>query len=523
MQKNWLTVLVCFLILLNTLPIYSENQWEKEIVYQIYPRSFYDSNGDGIGDLNGIREKIPYLKELGITTIWINPVFPSPFEHKYFADDFFQIDAEFGTIEDFRTLCSALHQNKMKILLDMETQYITDRHEIFQDAYQNPSSKYSDFIVWKKEKNTAPDGLYNITGPIPAMHGQKVQIASLNLANPKMLDYQKRIYQYWLDPNQDGNLEDGVDGFRMDHIMDDLDHKGLYTDLLTNFWHPIVKHARTIRENCFFLAEPADWGYGREIMDKTKMDAVFLLPLRSNLVQYEKLVLSKKKLESFLRIYPQQIKKGHYQFLLIENHDTSRFAQVAKNSSITRIGAVLNLVLKGVPAIYYGQELGMLGRKDIGERAFFPWGTTSEKEINSGSKTKSSSSPVSLSYETQKKQPDSIWNFYKKLITIRKTEPALETGEQFLVENNNANLLTFSRQNSKKEMILIAINLGNNKENALVDLTSSFSQINSSQQLPLKTFDLLQGEPGKNILNMKKYKLRFLPYEVKIVRIGTSK
>ena len=131
--------------------------WKEEIAYQIYPRSFYDSNNDGIGDINGIIEKLDYLKELGITLLWICPIFKSPMDDNgYDISDYYDINPEFGTKEDLDRLISEAEKRGIKIILDLVINHTSDEHEWFSKALKNPDSKYRDYYIFKRGKNGLP-------------------------------------------------------------------------------------------------------------------------------------------------------------------------------------------------------------------------------------------------------------------------------------------------------------------------------------------------------------------------------
>ncbi|WP_121808379.1 alpha-amylase family glycosyl hydrolase [Mucilaginibacter kameinonensis] len=136
-----------------------------EIIYHIFQRSFYDSNGDYHGDLNGIRQKLDYLQDLGVTSILLTPLYESAFYHNYFAADFEKIDPKYGTLTDYLKLIKELHRRGMKFYMDMETQYVTEDSRWWKEAFGNPKSPYSDYILWDDKDNQKPLTIvYNLTG-----------------------------------------------------------------------------------------------------------------------------------------------------------------------------------------------------------------------------------------------------------------------------------------------------------------------------------------------------------------------
>ena len=214
--------------------------WHDEVIYHVMPRSFYDSNGDRHGDLNGFVEKLDYLKELGVTTILFTPLYASEFYHNYFPTDYEEIDPEFGTKEDYLNFVRAVHDKGMKFLMDMETQYAPSGHPWFDDSFNNPDSPNSDFIYYTDSLNADPAQLFMPLGtPLHTFRrwpDGEHHIAHLDLNHPRVRQWMHDYYLYWVDPNGDGNFDDGVDGFRIDHIMDDLDYKGIITNMYVDFW-----------------------------------------------------------------------------------------------------------------------------------------------------------------------------------------------------------------------------------------------------------------------------------------------
>jgi glycosidase len=317
--------------------------WEREVVYQIFPRSFHDSNGDRIGDLKGIASKLGHLQKLGVTAILLNPVFASRTYHNYFADDFLTIDPEFGTNRDFFALVRQAHRRRMKVILDMEVQYVADRHRWFT---ADPKKDY----LWR-------EGSAFYGKDLPWYDGAKIEIAAINPDHPEVRAHIRKVFRYWADPNGDGNPSDGVDGFRIDHMMDDLDLKGVKKGMLEGFWRSLEQEIRRLNPKVLFVGEQSDWGLGKDLFEKADVDAVFALPLWYAIRKLEKDRLQREILATALATPP-----GKTQFLAIENHDTDRFAsEMNRHPDLLRLGAVLNLTLKGTPVIYYGQELGMTG------------------------------------------------------------------------------------------------------------------------------------------------------------------
>ncbi len=465
--------------------------WNEEIVYHVMPRSFHDSNGDRHGDLAGFVEKLDYLEDLGVTTILFTPLYESDFYHNYFPTDYEAIDPEYGTMADYIDFVKAVHAKGMKFLMDMETQYAQSGHPWFDESYQNPDSEYSDFIYYSDDANEFPEQFMLPSGspltPYRLWPDERRSIVYLDLNHPRVRDYMVDFFAYWVDPNGDGEFDDGVDGFRIDHIMDDLDGKGLFTNLYEDFWRPIFDHARSINPDIFVIGEQADWGSnGMPMIEGSGADASFNFQLRFAL---EKMVYVKDMLDGpGVTLDPGRIHAAAeetaavfsgppYTFNFIENHDTDRWASVAAgHDGKVRAGAVLNLLLPGVPSIYYGQELGLTGEKTKWDydadglpfREAFPWSADVDAPgVAAFYKDSGEAWDVSmyrtdaverLALPAQRADPDSLWHHYRELIALRKTHEAFRRGDYEAVDLGKPELFAF-RRSYEDESILVVVNL----------------------------------------------------------------
>jgi alpha-amylase len=333
----------CFLLLMFSCTEkpghYQPANFPDEIIYHVFQRSFYDSNGDGIGDLNGLTEKLDYLQELGVTSLLLLPLYNSVFYHNYFPTDFETIDPEFGTKEDYFNLVSEVHRRGMKIYMDMEVQYITEDHLWYKDSYKNPSSPYTDYLIYNGPGNTQPESIVWDLTELLSYDGTIKKVTTLNLLGEKYQNYIHGLFKYWVDPNKDGNFEDGVDGFRIDHMMNDLDWKGKITGLFSALWKPLFDELRTINPEIKIMGEQANWGtdYGQEYYDKGGIDLVFAFGLNSAIKSFNKREII-NKYDSTLLYTPE----GKYQILFIENSNDHLITFLRWNES-QKILAALNL------------------------------------------------------------------------------------------------------------------------------------------------------------------------------------
>jgi len=441
-----------------------------DLVYHIVPRSFRDSNGDGQGDLNGIVEGLPYLQSLGVTAILLTPLYPSRVYHNYFATNFEGIDPEYGTMDDFRRLVAAVHARGMKIYLDMEFQYLAEGHPWWTAALKDRRSPYADFMLWKdRAKGIAEDGPFGLR-EINHFGGDTHGVTTVALKDPKVRAYFDRYMHDWVDPNRDGKFDDGVDGFRLDHMMDDLDDRGLLTNLFTEFWKPMFDKLRRVNPRLMFVAEQADWGsYGEAYLTRAETSAVFAFPIHQAMRAFDKAKLA-VAITKTAAITPA----GRHQLVFAENHDISR---IASDPGITpeklRTAAALTFLLKGTPILYYGQEIGMRGALDAGYisdeagipvREAFKWAATDAATGQAiwyrrpGQRfwdQRYARDNDGISVAEQSGRAGSLLERYRQLSQLRHAHAALRSGDQKLLESPPA-LLAVERSGGGERFVIVA-------------------------------------------------------------------
>lgn len=480
--------------------------WNDEVVYHVFLRSFYDSNGDRNGDLTGLKQKLGYLQELGVTTILCTPLYESGFYHNYFPTDYKQIDPEYGTMQDYLDLIRAVHRRDMKFLMDMETQYAQSGNKWFDDSYGHPGSQYSDFIYYSDSLNRVPAQIFMPVGSplydFRAWPGVNYNIVMLDLNNRRVRQWMKEFYASWVDPDGDGDLSDGVDGFRIDHIMDDLDDKGLFTNLYADFWKPIFDSCRSVNPDLFVVGEQADWlSYGDRMVGESGADAAFGFAVKfavSGLAERADMYgeddtsasdMDPGRIHRAVRETMKRFGDSTYFVNFIENHDVDRWATLVHgNDGLLRVGAVLNMLLPGIPSVYYGQELGLTGKvgdwgsdaNHIPVREAFPW-TPDPDEAGTAvfykdtgpwwdSSFYNTGAARHLALSVQRSDPGSLWNFYRELIATRKKYEALRRGDYQPVDTADARLLAFDRA-VRDEALRVFVNLSGEP----VDIAPVFS------------------------------------------------
>jgi glycosidase len=452
-----------------------------EVFYQIFERSFRDSNGDRIGDLNGITGKLDYLKQLGITSILLTPLQPSPYYHNYFATDFKAIEPAYGSMDYYFAFVRAAHARGLKVYLDEEFQYVAEGHPWWRDSIGKPHAKYADYLLWRDPQHRVAEPFLD-HATWDGYDGRHIGIAMVDLNQPAVKRYFRDLLLFWADPHGDGSGRDGVDGFRIDHMMDDLDHKGLDRNLFADFWTPLFRALKARRPELRILAEQAGWGYGEAWLTRGHADLVFAFPLRGALAQLDKHAIVKT-----LRAAATATPPGKDQIILLENHDIDRYMSLVDgNAAKARAGAAIALMLKGEPLIYYGQELGMRGRPlkhvpvsdavQIPMREAFRWNADLAAPGSAtwyrGSQRwwteRFNRSNDGVSLEEEQARPDSLYHWYKKLLALRQARPELREGSQRILCDDDSAVLCILRQHGSRRTLLIA-NLGDTDAKPALD------------------------------------------------------
>ena len=361
--------------------------WKEQVVYQIYPRSFYDSNNDGIGDIKGIILKLDYLKLLGIDIIWISPHFDSPNDDNgYDIRNYKKVMEEFGTMEDFDLLLNEIHIRKMKLIIDLVVNHSSDEHNWFIESKSSKDNKYRDYYIWKAgDKNSPPNNWTSFFGgsawekdPISNdyyLHYFSKKQPDLNWENNKVREEVYDVMKFWLDK--------GIDGFRMDvipFISKDQDFNNLSKKELLNpekvyssgpRLHEFLKEMNSkVLSKYDILSIGEAFGISEDTMiqlsdeREEELDLVFLFDIirigRENWIQ------NKWNLAQLKKLFNTQssVDEFHWPTVFVNNHDNPRSVSKYGNDKDYRIKsakllAMLTLTQRGTPILYQGEEIGM--------------------------------------------------------------------------------------------------------------------------------------------------------------------
>jgi len=484
-----------------------KENWSKHaVVYQIYPRSFKDSNGDGIGDLRGIIEKLDYLNDgtensLGINAIWINPIYKSPQEDfGYDVSDYYAIDPIFGTSEDFDKLVEEAHRRGIKVIMDFVPNHTSSEHSWFKESRSSKINPKRDWYVWKKGKNGEPPNNWisvfggsawtkdEITGEY-YMHSFLPSQPDLNWRNQEVKNEMEKVLKFW--------LARGVDGFRTDaiyHLIEDSEFRDdpinpdyvegrddPYNKLIHKYSSGQEETLETAKafcdiigkeENAFLLSEAY-----LAIPEMAKLyqacENNVHAPFNFNLIDME---WSAKKYRSFIDKFDASLDKGQMPNYVFGNHDKSRIV-TRLGFDKARLAAMILLTLRGMPFIYYGAEIGMEDVNISVNKYVDPWakntnlfkaGRDPERtpmqwsgERNAGFTTGKPWLPINQNYkavnvEEERKNPNSMFNLYRKLIHLRKNLMALIHGDYKSIDLGNDEVFAYIREYNNEKVMVIA-------------------------------------------------------------------
>ncbi len=448
----------------------AREDWKKGAVcYEIFVRSFYDSDGDGIGDLNGLTRKLDYINDgnpramgdLGARCIWLMPVAASPSYHGYDVKDYYRVNPEYGTTADFKRFMAAAHKRGIRVLVDLVLNHASNEHPYFKAALRDTTSPYRS---WFRFSRTRPD----IKGPWgqDVWHKSPVRdeyyygifwsgMPDLNYENPAVREEAKRVARYWL-------TEMGVDGFRLDAVPYLVEVGNVVKD--TRETHDILRDfgadVRRIAPRAFTVGEVWDSLSTVLTYYPDQLDAYFAFALSDALLDAVRTGSASKLLAPFMRM--QAAQPAHRWSTFQRNHDQTRtVTALGGDTARARLAAELLFTLPGMPFVYYGEEIGMTGDKpDERLRTPMHWTGGHAAGFTTGAPwepLQPDSSRVMV--QAQDRDPRSLLNLYRRLIHLRGSNAALGAGELVPLTTNNDAVLAFLRRD-RTSAVLVVANLG---------------------------------------------------------------
>ena len=487
----------------KTSPLANFKWWERGIIYQVYPRSFMDSDGDGVGDLAGIRSKLDYLQRLGVDAIWISPIYPSPMaDFGYDISNYTDIDPIFGGLNDFDALLADAHDRCLKVLLDYVPNHTSDQHPWFLASRSSRDSAKRNWYIWRDPKpggGPPTNWLSNFGGGAWEWdektgqyyyHAFLKEQPDLNWRNPEVQDAMLKVLRFWLDR--------GVDGFRVDvmhHMVKDNAFRdnppnpdwrpGMspYRELLTTYTADLPEVQEIVAKFRSVVEEYNDRMLVGEIYLPVERLMAYYgasgkgahLPFNFQLIG---LPWNAREIAAAVERYEALLPSYAWPNWVLGNHDKSRVA-TRIGPAQSRVAAMLLLTLRGTPTMYYGDEIGMhdvpvpieqvqdpfeknvpgLGLGRDPERTPMQWSNDEQAGFTTGKPWL----PIAADHQTinvalERDSPTSILTLYRRLIELRRAEPALSVGD-FAPLPAPGDLMAYIRKTDQRRL-LVVLNLG---------------------------------------------------------------
>jgi alpha-glucosidase len=515
----------------------AEPWWKHALIYEIYPRSFQDSNGDGVGDLKGITQRLDYLQTLGVDAIWLSPIYPSPqVDFGYDISDYENVDPQYGTLADFDELVAEAKKHNIRIIMDMVMNHTSDKHPWFIESKSSRTNPKRDWYVWRDGKGPGipPNNWQSEFGhsawqfdPTTNQwyyHKFYIQQPDLNWRNPAVEKAMFDAVRFWLDR--------GVAGFRLDAIptlfedpqlrdaketsgtnaYGDPNLDNTYTDNLPEV-HDVMRRLRTV-----VASYPGD----RVLIGETYLPNIQELDKWYGGASHNELNLPMdmqigftNKLDAGLfreRIEDVETKvHGNQPLVVFDNHDNARswnrYGDGVHDAAIARVVATMLFTTRATAMMYYGEEIGMVTttpsrKEDVkdpigiigwpkekgrdGERTPMQWDTS----LNAGFSTAATTwLPVAPDYKTvnvevEGREPSSLLNWYKKLIELRRTDPALRDGALTMLDSTNPNVLSYLRKGpAGAASVVVSLNFTAQPQTVSLDLAAAGVTANNVKTL----------------------------------------
>jgi alpha-glucosidase len=505
----WLSVLGFLAAPLVRAASADEIWWKHAVIYEIYPRSFQDSNGDGIGDLNGITQRLDYLKDLGIDAIWIAPLYPSPqIDFGYDISDYQGVDPQYGTLADFDRLVAEAQKRNIRIIMDAVMNHTSDKHPWFIESASSRTNPKADLYVWHDGKGTGkpPNNWLSIFGgsawqfdPQRSQyyyHRFYIQQPDLNWRNPKVEQAMFNMLRFWLDK--------GVAGFRLDAVPSLFEDPSLKDEKVlpgANAYgdpnlesklqdnlpevHGVIERMRavinTYPDNRVLIGETylpnvmeLDKWYGGAKHDELQLPMDMLVGFEDKL----------NAAEFRRRINDAETKlNGNQPLFVFDNHDNPRtayrYGDGVHNKAIDQMLATILFTSHATAMMYYGDELEMpttppaskeqvkdpIGIKGWpaekgrdGERTPMQWDSSTSAGFSTNPNTWLPVAPdyKQVNVEAESQDPNSMLNWYKKLIALRRSNPAIHDGDMKMLDTGNPQIVAWTRKASGGETVVVA-------------------------------------------------------------------
>lgn len=473
-KKRIFSVLIIFLI--STLLFGCEFQtfakkevqpklgYSGRVFYEIFVRAFNDSNGDGKGDLKGIINKLDYLQSLGIKGIWLMPINSSPSYHGYDVTDYYNINPDYGTLEDYKELIKQCHKRNIMVIMDLVLNHTSSENPWFKQSAADKNSQYRNYYVWSDSSTNV-----NEVSPINTFPWIKSGdsyyyglfwegMPDLNYDNTAVRDEAKKIAKYYLDM--------GVDGFRLDAA------RWIYNDDNKNvaWWKEFNSYVKSVNKNAVLVGEVWDNSPAVVAPYFKGLDSAFDFPLANAIVsdvQTGNMNTLIGSIDNSLDTYKSE-NSNYKESPFLTNHDMNRVMDVLQDDDAAKQAAAILLTLPGTPYVYYGEETGMTGSKpDEQIRQPFVWDNKDTSKNSSWEPENNDINKVAVSAETKDK--NSLLNFYKTLINLRNNTVALNSGSYKGIPTDNTGVAAYKRVYNTEE-VYIYVNAGRDAATEKIDI-----------------------------------------------------
>lgn len=470
-MKKILALLLAAVLLLSGCAAVAETPESPEITplddkyrnyYEVFVYSYADSDGDGIGDFKGLEEKLPYIYDMGFNGIWLMPIMPSPSYHKYDVTDYYDVDPQYGTLEEFRSMLQKAHALGIHVIIDLVVNHSSSDHPWFLDAKTGPEARFRDYYVWSEEPR---DG-YSPAGGSYYESRFVDSMPDLNLDNAQLRQELEKIMAFWLQ-------DVGVDGFRLDAVTSFYTAK---VEKNTEFLDWLGKTAHALKPECYLVGE--SWTDFLEIgtYSTTAVDSFFLFPVSQSNGYLNKVLANAAATpgETYgkLTLKIEEVLAEHSipaPFLC--NHDTTRAANFLGRSDVEKMkmAAAVLAMLPGNPFVYYGDEIGMIGTgEDPNKRIGMLWTADGKTTQNPPGTTEAGY--ILPSVEEQQKDEASLLNFYKAAMWLRHANPEIARGVSEVLPCENPDICIL-RRTWKDSSVTIVVNPSRNDHTVAVEGT----------------------------------------------------
>ncbi|PCC12759.1 alpha-amylase family glycosyl hydrolase [Pseudoalteromonas sp. JB197] len=482
--------------------------WQSAIFYQIWPRSFYDSDGDGHGDFNGMTKKLPYLQELGVNALWLTPMFEAPSYHGYDFTEFYQVESDYGSMAEFEAFIQAADDKGMKVILDLVINHISSEHPWFKRS-ANGERPYSDYFVWRDDlpkvgsgwghawsDNDKPDAVWHWSETRQQYYYGAFGASQpdLNLRHPDVIAEMEKMAKFWLDK--------GVAGFRLDAVRFAMESGGnaqADTDETIAYWQHFNQYVKSVDPDAYLVGEAwADipvaakyYGDGKGLDQGFDFEVGYkilglLKPDASGEAQFGTMQSNQQKNTVDANVLKQNLQQridssAPLDFFapFLTNHDQERVAyQLTEHDDKAKLAAAMLFSSPGTPYIYYGEEIGLTQGgtgHDVYKRAPMQWDNSHQAGF-----TQSDNSWVEetalfgddfanwwpeflakqlaagdRSVAAQQAQPNSVWRLYQHLIAMKKQRPEFTINGSYQLTQHDNGIVEITRELSGSKSVFV--------------------------------------------------------------------